>query len=99
MPYVLAFNRPAIEDKLALLARVLGLPGSGFAAVLDWILGLRERIGIPHRLAALGVTPEHVPVMTPMAVEDPSSPTNPVPLDAAACARLYAAALAGDVRG
>ena len=95
MPYVVAFNHAAIEDKLGLLARVLQLPGSGYAAVLDWILGLRERIAIPHTLAALGVTEAHVATLAPMAAEDPSSPTNPVPLDTASCARLYLHAIRG----
>jgi len=98
MPYVLAFNRPAIEDSLGLLARVLGLPGGGYAAVMDWVLALRERIGIPHTLAELGVTPDHVPLLAPMAAADPSSPTNPVPLDAGVCAELYRHAISGDLR-
>jgi hypothetical protein len=95
MPYVLAFNRTAIADKLELLARTLALPGSGYAAVMDWILGLRERIAIPHTLAELGVREEHIATLAPMAAADPSSPTNPVPLDEAACARLYADAIDG----
>jgi alcohol dehydrogenase class IV len=97
MPYVLAFNRPAIEDELDLLARALALPGRGYTAVMDWVLSLRERIGIPHSLSALGVTPEHVPVLAPMAAVDPSSATNPVPLDEASCAALYRRAIDGDV--
>ncbi len=99
MPYVVAFNRPAIEDKLELLARVLALPGTGYAAVMDWILRLREGIGIPHTLTELGVTPEHVPALAPMAADDPSSPTNPVPLDATACAGLFRRAIAGEIEG
>jgi alcohol dehydrogenase class IV len=95
MPYVLAFNRTAIADKLELLARTLALPGSGYAAVMDWILGLRERIAIPHTLTELGVREEHIATLAPMAAADPSSPTNPLPLDEAACATLYADAING----
>jgi alcohol dehydrogenase class IV len=97
MPYVLAFNRAAIEDELDVLARALALPGRGYPAVLDWVLALRERIGIPHTLSSLGVTPEHVPVLAPMAANDPSAATNPIPLDEAICAELYRRAIEGDV--
>ena len=36
MPYVLVFNRAAIEDKIERLAAYLGLKPS-FTAFLDWI--------------------------------------------------------------
>ncbi|MGH8189587.1 MAG: iron-containing alcohol dehydrogenase, partial [Steroidobacteraceae bacterium] len=44
MPYVLAWNRSALEGKLSRLAAYLGLKPS-FAAVLDWIIELRAQIG------------------------------------------------------
>ena len=48
MPYVLEFNRPAIEEKMTGLARYLGLGEASFQGVVRWILDLRERIGIPR---------------------------------------------------
>ena len=95
MPYVLAFNRPAIEDKMAALARYLDLPNPSFAAVLDWVLDLRERIGIPHTLKDIGVDELHAPRLAPMAAADPSSPTNPIPLDASRLEALYLRAING----
>ncbi|TAK52582.1 MAG: iron-containing alcohol dehydrogenase [Gammaproteobacteria bacterium] len=96
MPYVLAFNRPAIGDRLAALARYLALPGGGAGAVLDWILDLRERIGIPHTLAALGVTAERVPLLARMAAADPSTGTNPVqPVTAEQFEALFHSAIEG----
>jgi alcohol dehydrogenase class IV len=53
MPYVLAFNRPAIEAKLA-GSRWLGLPDPGYAAIIARVLSLREELGIPHTLEANG---------------------------------------------
>src|SRR5206468_8584334 len=50
MPYVLEFNRAAIDAKLTRLAAWLGLPKPGYQAVLDWVLALRREIGIPHTL-------------------------------------------------
>ena len=95
MPYVLDFNRPAIEEKMAALARYLDLPGPSFAAVLDWVLALRERIGIPHTLKDIGVDEPHARSLAPMAAADPSTPTNPVPLDAENLEALYLRAIDG----
>lgn len=97
MPYVLNFNRPAIEHKMTALARYLDLQNPSFAAVLDWILELRESIGIPHTLSELNVRENHAERLSKMAEVDPSSPTNPVPLNAAVLRRLYLQAINGVV--
>ena len=95
MPYVLDFNRPAIEDRMAAVARYLDLPSPSFAAVVDWVLALRDRIGIPHTLNDIGVDEAYARRLAPMAAEDPSSPTNPVPLDAENLEALYLRAING----
>ena len=38
MPYVMVFNRPAIEERVARLAAYLGFADPSFEALLDWIL-------------------------------------------------------------
>src|SRR5260370_41273166 len=53
MPYVLKFNRPAIDDKIQRLARWLGLRNPTFDGFMEWSLELRRQIGIPHTLAEL----------------------------------------------
>jgi len=80
MPYVLVFNRSAIDARMTALARYLNLHNPSFQAVLDWILGLREDIGIPADLAALGVTEGHIGQLAEMAAVDPSAGSNPIPL-------------------
>jgi len=96
MPYVLAFNRPAIEAKVARLAAYLGLEPK-FDAFLAWVLALLEEIGIPHTLAGLKVDDRQFDLMSRMAVKDPTAGGNPIPLDAAICRRLYENALVGKV--
>ncbi len=54
MPYVLAFNRAAIEEKIVRLAAFLGISG-GFDGFMDAVLDLRRKTGVPHMLAGLGV--------------------------------------------
>ena len=95
MPYVLMFNRDTIGDKAARLARYLGLADSSLDGVMDWVLGLRERIGIPHQLSALGVKSTHIEQLAPMAVVDPSGGTNPVPLTLETASMLYEDSIEG----
>jgi alcohol dehydrogenase class IV len=96
MPYVLSFNRPAIEGKIARLAAYLGLV-STFDAFLAWVLELRAEIGIPHTLAGLGVDDAKFDVMSRMAPHDPTAGGNPIPIDEATCRHLYRNALAGNL--
>ena len=97
MPYVLEFNRASIEDKMAALARYLGLDGTGFEAVQRWILELRARIGIPHTLSDIGVPSEAASRLAPMALVDPSSATNPVTLTTPMLKSLFENSLEGNV--
>jgi len=95
MPYVLQFNRPAVEDSFVALARYLQLENQSVNGVTDWVLELRETCGIPHTLAEIGVKEEHVLTLAPMAVVDPSSGSNPVPVTEAAATSLYLNAIRG----
>jgi len=94
MPYVLLFNRPAIEEKLARVAAYLGI-GGGFTGFVDYTLKLREELGVPHTLAGLGVTNPDVARMAKMSPLDPTAGGNPLPLDEAAAARLFEQAISG----
>ncbi len=82
MPYVLAFNRAAIEDKLIRLARWLGLADASFDGFQAWILDLRREIGIAHTLAEIGVDGARAGEVARMAAADPTAASNPVPLEA-----------------
>ena len=98
MPYVLEFNRAEIEDKLTALARYLGLANASFDGVLQWVLGLREQIGIPATLHDIDVREEYVARLAPMAEADPSSATNPVPLTVRNLEKLFLSAIRGTMR-
>lgn len=97
MPYVLVHNRPAIEARMEILARLLGLANPGFPAVLDWVLKLRQEIGIPHSLAALGIDESHIDRLAPDAFADPLTRQNPVPLSEDDYRVLYKRAINGAV--
>jgi alcohol dehydrogenase class IV len=95
MPYVLLRNAPAIQERLAALARYLDLPGQSAESVIDWVLALRKRLGIPHTLKEIGFDTDAVAEAAPMAEHDPSTGGNPVSLTAKDYEVLYAAAIAG----
>jgi alcohol dehydrogenase class IV len=95
MPYVLAFNRPAIGRRIAAAARYLALPGPDFDGFLAWVLSLREMLGIPHTLAGLGVDDCDVDRIAAEAEHDPSTPGNPVSVTAQELAQIFLDALNG----
>ncbi|MBV8740409.1 MAG: iron-containing alcohol dehydrogenase [Sinobacteraceae bacterium] len=98
MPYVLVWNRAAIEGRMQRLAAWLGLAQPGFDGVLSWILDLRRRIGIPHTLAELGVQEQHAKEFAPQALADPSTGGNPVPMSEAGFAQLYLNCIRGTLQ-
>jgi alcohol dehydrogenase class IV len=88
MPPVLRFNRPAIEDRIAAAAAYLGIAG-GFSGFYDYVLKLREELGVPDKLSGLGVGTDRIDEMAVMAVADPSTGGNPVELTVEAAKQLF----------
>ena len=95
MPYVLVFNRPAIEEKIIRLARYLGFAKPSFESVLEWTLTLRKEFNIPHTAKELGVETLRLDELSRMAAADPTASGNPVPVQARELKGLFEAALAG----
>ncbi len=77
MQPVLRFNRPAIEDRLAMAAAYLNIKG-GFDGFYDFVGDLTERLGIPATLTQLGVTDPDIDALVVSALADPSTGGNPV---------------------
>ncbi|MCJ8052423.1 iron-containing alcohol dehydrogenase [Shinella curvata] len=88
MPPVLTFNRPAIEAKITSAAAYLGIAG-GFDGFFDYVLRLREELGVPDKLSALGVGTDRIDEMSAMAIVDPTAGGNPVELTLDAAKRLF----------
>ncbi len=81
MPYVLDMNRPAVAERLAHAAAYLGIAG-GYAGFHERVLALRETLGIPETLGAMGVTADRLDDLARMALADPTAGGNPVPMTA-----------------
>ncbi|MCP4238353.1 MAG: iron-containing alcohol dehydrogenase, partial [Aestuariibacter sp.] len=96
MPYVLKANYPAIKDRIPRLARYLDLDAN-FETFLNWVLSLREEIGIPHQLSAIIPEDSRFDEIGAMAVVDPSAGTNPILHDTAAYVEIVQNAYNGSL--
>lgn len=96
MPYVLVYNRPAVEQKIARLAAFLGLQPS-FDAFLAWVMEFRQALDVPHTLKEFGVDEQRFDLMAKMAPQDPTAGGNPVPLTEASARGLFEKAYRGEV--
>jgi alcohol dehydrogenase class IV len=98
MPYVLAFNRKAVEDKIVRLAAYCGIEG-GFDGFADAIMKLRRDLGVPDTLPdfikGLDMDEKRKALVADMAVVDPTAGGNPVELTREAALSLLESALNG----
>jgi alcohol dehydrogenase class IV len=95
MPYVLEFNRQAIEEKMVRLAAWLGLPDPSFKSVMSWVLALRKEIGIPHTLKDIGVGSDRIDELSEMAAVDPTAGGNPVAAGVPEMKKMFIASIEG----
>ena len=77
MPYVLTFNKNLVEDRIVSICDYLNLE-KNFESFLNWILDLRKKLNIPHKLSdVVEVEKMNLDHLSKMALEDPSTATNP----------------------
>ena len=77
MPYVLTFNKNLIEDRIISICDELNLEKK-FESFVNWILDLRKKLNIPHKLAdVLEIKKINIDKLSQMALDDPSTATNP----------------------
>jgi alcohol dehydrogenase class IV len=92
IPPVLAFNRPAIEERIERAADYLGIDG-GFDGFVRFVEALNASLGIPPRLRELGVDTVQMDELVRQALADPSTGGNPVEMDAGNTRALFEAAI------
>ena len=81
MPYVLKRNEKAIKNKITDLSKYLNLPNPSFQSFLDWVIDLRKLLKIPHTLKDLIHDDSKLEIMSEMALNDPSTASNPIKLE------------------
>ncbi len=100
MPYVLHYNRAAIETRIARLADYLGIAG-GFDGFVDAVMRLRKELNVPDSLPdfikGLEMDEARKEMIAEMAIVDPTAGGNPVELTKDGALKLLNQALAGIV--
>ncbi len=97
MPYVLKANRQKIEQRITRLTRYMGLGESGFDGFMDWVLKLRETLGIPHTLSEIHIDTSQAEAVGTMAIADPSAAGNPIPFSAGDYQQIFTDAVCGNL--
>ena len=97
MPYVLTYNKKFIEKRIVSICDYLGLK-KNFNNFLDWILELRKELNIPHALSEVIIEDKFdLETLSKMALEDPSTATNPRLLNLEDMKKLYDHSMKGDL--
>ena len=97
MPYVLQYNKKGIEEKIIDISRYINLKSATFNNFMDWILELRSNLNIPHTLSEIIDDDKNLEKMSLMAFNDPSTSTNPIPVNAEDFLKMYVNAFKGDL--
>jgi len=81
MPYVLTFNKDVIEEKIIKICNYLELQDRTFNGFINWVLDLRKKLNMPHKLSEVIKEEEFdLARLSKMALADPSTGGNPKPL-------------------
>ncbi len=97
MPYVLTFNREAIEERIISICDYLNLSKS-FNSFLEWILDLRKELEIPHKLSdVIDINKLDIDELSEMALNDPSTTSNPKTLTISDMKIIYKNSISGEL--
>ena len=96
MPYVLTFNKDKIENKIVEVCEYLEIEEKTFNGFLKWILDLRKKLDIPHKLSDLINEKDfELDRLSQMALDDPSTGGNPKKLSIGDMKILYQYSMSG----
>ena len=98
MPYVLTFNKDVIENKIIKVCEYLEMEEKSFDGFLNWILDLRKKLNIPHKLSEV-IKEENFELdrLSKMALNDPSTGGNPKKLTENDMKILYQHSMSGEL--
>ena len=97
MPYVLSFNKSLINEKVVSICDYLNLD-KNFESFLNWILSLRKELNIPHKLSdVIDEKKINLDQLSKMALEDPSTSTNPKKMTVDDMKILYEHSISGEL--
>ena len=98
MPYVLTYNRDVIEQKIIKVCDYLELKDKTFKGFINWVLDLRKKLDIPHKLSEIIEEKDfQLDRLSKMALEDPSTGSNPKKLNESDMKIMYQHSMSGDL--
>ena len=98
MPYVLTFNKDVIENKIIKICEYLEIEEKSFNGFLNWILDLRNKLEIPHKLSdVIDEKNFELDRLSNMALNDPSTTGNPKKLTLEDMKILYQHSMSGEL--
>ena len=98
MPYVLTFNKDVIEKKIIKICDYLELPDRSFNGFINWILDLRKKLEIPHKLSeVIDEKDFDLDRLSKMALADPSTGGNPKKLTESDMKLMYQHSMKGEL--
>lgn len=95
MPYIVKANQALIEARIERLGHYLLLKETGFNGFLNWILELRNHLGIPHDLSAINIDTALAVRIGKMSAIDPAASGNPIAFSAQRYAEIFTNAVNG----
>ena len=96
MPYVLTFNKDVIENKIIKVCDYLELKDKSFNGFINWVLDLRKKLNIPHKLSEVIEEKDFkLDRLSNMALHDPSTGGNPKKLTEADMKTMYQHSMSG----
>ena len=96
MPYVLTFNKEVIEDKIITICNYLELEDRSFDGFINWVLELRKKLDMPHKLSEVIQEKDlQLDRLSKMALDDPSTSTNPKKMSVENMKELYEHSMLG----
>tara|TARA_B100000287_G_scaffold292969_1_gene276329 strand:+ start:521 stop:1678 length:1158 start_codon:yes stop_codon:yes gene_type:complete len=97
MPYVITFNKNLIEKRIISICDYLNL-NKDFDSFVNWIIELRKELKIPHKLSeVVEINNSQLEELSKMALEDPSTASNPIKMTLDDIKKLYEHSISGDL--
>ena len=98
MPYVLTFNKDAIEKKIIKICDYLELKDRSFDGFVNWVLDLRKKLDMPHKLSeVIDEKDFDIDRLSKMALADPSTGGNPKKLTEDDMRKMYQHSMTGEL--
>ena len=98
MPFVLTFNRDAIEKKIIKICDYLELEDKTFDGFVNWVLDLRKKLDMPHKLSeVIDEKDFDIDRLSKMALADPSTGGNPKKLTVDDMKIMYQHSMSGEL--